>query len=188
MGYGEPVPNPRWEKHHGAIIITGREVEPVKVQARPIPGCEVELGRAGAGQCVDLGNHVALYTKHDQRFEAQPMALEVLDTRTPAEAGPLGHPFWHYGEAIKPCVERGEPCSDWLTENAFENAIAVNQSDFGKGYASMRLGQLRMTVADKADSDGIVSQRGARRRGQNITERSGNPLVEAGHIRRSVGR
>jgi len=84
MGYGEPVPNPRWEKHHDAIIITGCEVEPVKVQARPIPGCEVELGRARAEQCVDLGNHVALYNKHDQRFEAQPMALEVLDTRTPA--------------------------------------------------------------------------------------------------------
>jgi len=89
------------------------------------------------------------------------LALGTSGARTAAEAKRHTGVWWHYGKALLGALKKGEPIDTWEIATAFENAVASEILDDGKGYAAQLLGDTYVVIADKAGADAKAQKKGA---------------------------
>lgn len=145
--------SPRWEIKKFDVIISGCEAAPIEVGFGPLVDCSpLYRGETKARtEAIFEFAQMEIFRNVDRGLRAYRMALELLDARTLAEAPPLNHYWWTYGNALKRAVDEGRRVDVWEGVNSFENAIATSRSgDWGKSDHARLLGSFHMSVAEKS--------------------------------------
>lgn len=156
LGRDGQVPAPRWTVGATRVEVTGCGGE-VAVRRDQLDGCAVAPGSRRAMAYLDLAVDVAFYDDPMQQARILRLALAASGARTAESARRLPSVWSLYGKALLRALRAGGTGSQWEITNAFENAIASEVTDLGKGYAARLLGDAYAVFAGEAD--GLADKR-----------------------------